>query len=216
MNNTGKLIALEGGDRLGKSSQIAAIREQLTEQGIETETIAFPSRNTDIGKCIDSILKNPNGLQTISERTKLILLCCADRMDWVAKIHSWLNRGVYVLCDRYIYSGAVYGSLYEATKEKSKREEKILEKLDWCLSIDRTMPIPDLTFYFDGPINGRKYLPEFKIMEKIEVFETLDQQKTIQYIYRLLLKKNGENWLKVDADNPKHVVTNFILSKILE
>jgi dTMP kinase len=106
LSKGGMLIAFEGGEGSGKSTQAARLAEWLTERGVAVTTTHEPGA-TDLGLRIRQILlDSPDGsLTPLSEA----LLFAADRAQHVdAVIRPALDRGDVVITDRYVDSSLAY------------------------------------------------------------------------------------------------------------
>jgi dTMP kinase len=95
----GKIIAIEGTDGVGRSTQIRLLREWLEVQGygvVETEWTRSPLMQPTI-----DLAKSSN---TLNNLTFVLLYACdfADRLE--KEIIPALKAGFIVLADRYIYT----------------------------------------------------------------------------------------------------------------
>ncbi|MGK0467614.1 dTMP kinase [Clostridium sp.] len=103
---TGKLIALEGPDGSGKTTQIELLEKHLVQLGYEVVRTREPG-GTDISEKIRGIiLDNDNSkMSYICEA----LLYAASRAQLVNEIiKPALKLGKIVICDRFVYSSMVY------------------------------------------------------------------------------------------------------------
>lgn len=102
----GRFISLEGGEGVGKSTQLRALAATLRERGLEVVETREPGGSPG-GEAIRRLL-----LQGDSERWSLpaeALLFAAARSDHVARIiRPALDRGSWVLCDRFLDSSLAY------------------------------------------------------------------------------------------------------------
>jgi dTMP kinase len=101
----GRFVVLEGGDGSGKSTQAARLASGLRDRGVAVcET--FEPGATGAGAVIrDLLLHSP---ETIAPNTEALLMA-ADRAQHVAEqIAPALQRGEWVVCDRYLPSSIVY------------------------------------------------------------------------------------------------------------
>jgi dTMP kinase len=97
------LIALEGGEGTGKSTQARRLAERL---GPDT-VLTFQPGATDIGTSIRRILLDP-ATQGLDLRAEALLMA-ADRAQHVAEvIRPALAGGRTVVTDRYLYSSIAY------------------------------------------------------------------------------------------------------------
>ena len=102
----GRFIVFEGGEGAGKSTQARLLADALEGQGIEVVLTREPG-GTPGAEAIRELLLDPGGAgwQPRAEA----LLFAAARADHVARlIRPALERGVWVICDRFIDSSRAY------------------------------------------------------------------------------------------------------------
>jgi dTMP kinase len=103
---SGYLIAFEGGDGAGKSTQVQRLAEWLTERGHEVVVTREPGA-TPMGQRLREALLDV-GNTGLSPRAEA-LLYAADRAEHVhALIRPALRRGAVVITDRYVDSSIAY------------------------------------------------------------------------------------------------------------
>ena len=102
----GKFITLEGGEGVGKSTQIMRLAEALRMRGLTVITTREPG-GTAGAEDIRALLMS--GSQERWNAQTEALLFAAARADHVAKlIKPALERGDWVLCDRFVDSTRAY------------------------------------------------------------------------------------------------------------
>jgi dTMP kinase len=102
-----RFITLEGGEAVGKSTQIERLAAKLRERGDEVLVTREPG-GTPLGEQIRHLLKHAPEGQGMSPKTELLLFL-ASRAELVRKvIGPALDRGAWVLCDRFHDSTTVY------------------------------------------------------------------------------------------------------------
>lgn len=102
----GLLIALEGGEGTGKSTQAKLLVEALAWRGIAAEKTREPG-GTDGAEAIRTLLLAPPG-SGWGARAEALLFAAA-RADHVEKrIRPALNSGRWVICDRFVDSSRAY------------------------------------------------------------------------------------------------------------
>ena len=102
----GKFITFEGGEGVGKSTQVRLLAEALTERGIDVLVTREPG-GTSGGEAIRELLLHPPGEGWTMEAEALLF--AAARADHVARaIRPALEKGCWVLCDRFIDSSRAY------------------------------------------------------------------------------------------------------------
>lgn len=102
----GRFIALDGMDGAGKSSQIAALSDWLRSSGRTVVTCRDPG-STPAGDAIRAILLDRHDLHVSA--TAEMLLYMAARAQLVAEVVApALDRGDWVISDRYLLANVVY------------------------------------------------------------------------------------------------------------
>lgn len=104
--NTGRFIALEGGEGTGKSTQAQLLVAALDARGIEAELTREPG-GTPGAEAIRHLLLDPpeGGWKPRAEA----LLFAAARSDHVeTRIKPALEAGRWVVCDRFVESSRAY------------------------------------------------------------------------------------------------------------
>lgn len=101
----GRLIAIEGIDGVGKNTQAKLLHEHIIKTKGECGFFSFPRYDTPTGKLVGDYLKSGRNDLDLRGRAKLY---ADDRLAAKDEILSYLDRGVDVVCDRYITSNIVY------------------------------------------------------------------------------------------------------------
>lgn len=106
MSERGRFISLEGGEGVGKSTQVKALADTLRERGIKVIVTREPGGSEGAERIRDLLL---SGHEDRWGAHAEALLFAAARADHVAKtIRPALERGVWVLSDRFIDSSLAY------------------------------------------------------------------------------------------------------------
>lgn len=131
MTERGRFIALAGIDRAGKTTQAARLVERL---GATRPVLAlrFPDYTSPSGQLLRQYI---DGGTTLDARTAHLLFC-ANRAEAVGRIRAALDEGTTVVCDRYAWCGIAYSVAKGLPFE-------------WCCDVERYLPRPDVTLYFD-------------------------------------------------------------------
>lgn len=101
----GRLIAFEGVEGAGKSTQVELARQALEKAGYRVVTTREPG-GTPAGEQVRSILLDP--ASTLDARTEALLFAAARAQLVAQVIGPALERGEVVLCDRYLHSSLAY------------------------------------------------------------------------------------------------------------
>jgi len=104
--DTGLFVVFEGGDAVGKSTQVRALVEWLVADG-RPVVQTFEPGDTAVGRTIRRAVLDP-ATGDLSPRTEA-LLYAADKAQHVAEVvRPALARGDVVVCDRYVDSMLAY------------------------------------------------------------------------------------------------------------
>lgn len=104
--DTGLFVVFEGGDAVGKSTQVRALVDWLTRQGVPVVQ-TFEPGDTAVGRTIRRAVLDP-ATGDLSPRTEA-LLYAADKAQHVAEVvRPALAAGQVVVCDRYVDSMLAY------------------------------------------------------------------------------------------------------------
>jgi dTMP kinase len=102
----GRFITLEGGEGAGKSTQIRRLSQRLADLGIDVVTTREPGGSPGAEAIRDLVL---NGAADRWSPTTETLLMYAARRDHIERtIAPALERGAWVLCDRFADSTRAY------------------------------------------------------------------------------------------------------------
>jgi dTMP kinase len=105
MGDPGRLLAFEGVEGAGKSTQLELLRRELAARGHEVVVTREPG-GTPVGERIRAVLLDPAA--ELHPRTEALLFAAA-RAELVERvIRPALERGAVVLCDRYLDSSLAY------------------------------------------------------------------------------------------------------------
>jgi dTMP kinase len=106
VSQVGKFISLEGGEGVGKSTQVKALAEALRQRGIDVIVTREPGGSEAAEKIRELLL---NGSEDRWGPRAEALLFAAGRADHVATtVRPALGRGQWVLSDRFVDSSLAY------------------------------------------------------------------------------------------------------------
>jgi dTMP kinase len=105
MGDPGRLIAFEGVEGSGKSTQLELLRQALDGRGREVVVTREPG-GTPAGERVRALLLDP-GVE-LHPRAEALLFAAARAELVEAVIRPALERGAVVLCDRYLDSSLAY------------------------------------------------------------------------------------------------------------
>lgn len=103
---SGRFISLEGGEGVGKSTQVRRLAEALRGRGLEVVETREPGGSPGAEAIRRLLLEGADERWTAEAEA---LLFAAARADHVARtIRPALARGAWVLCDRFLDSSLAY------------------------------------------------------------------------------------------------------------
>ncbi|MEP6851054.1 MAG: dTMP kinase [bacterium] len=183
----GVLIAFEGGEGAGKSTQIALLAEALRAEGA-TVTVTFEPGATEAGRHIRQILLE--GDETLDERAEALLFA-ADRAHHVARvIRPALDRGEIVLTDRFVDSSLAYQG---AGRALSPEEIRRLSR--WAIG----PLVPDLTVVLDVPVEvGLARASGRGVADRLEL-ETDGFHERVRRAFRSYAEAEPDRYAVLDA-----------------
>ncbi|MGH8477108.1 MAG: dTMP kinase [Methylococcales bacterium] len=197
----GFLITLEGGEALGKSTNLKFIENWLSAQGKPVIVTREPG-GTPTGEGIRKLLLRV-GEESLSHEAELLLVFAA-RAEHIHKvIRPALARGTWVLCDRftdatYAYQGAGRGL----------KEDRIAYLEQWIQSGLK----PDMTLLFDAPVEVglaragiRAESPDRFESEDLEFFER------VRKAYLKLALRFPDRIRVIDAGQPIAAVQDALI-----
>lgn len=141
----GRFISFEGGEGCGKTTHIALLAERLRAKGIEVVLTREPG-GTPLCEAIRGLLQlDTAGESPVPEAEALLF--CASRAQLVRNvIRPALERGAWVLCDRFADSTLAYQGYGRGFP---------LDALRALLSFATGGLIPDTTFLLEASLETR-------------------------------------------------------------
>ena len=136
----GRLITLEGGDGVGKTTHIELLDSYLTEQGISVLTTREPG-GTALGEALRKVLLRSD-LECAAE-TEMMVLFAARTQHLHAVLRPAISRGQWVLCDRFTDATFAYQGGGRGIP---------LERIEQLETFVQEGFQPDLTLLLDLPV----------------------------------------------------------------
>jgi len=99
MQDRGRFITFEGSEGVGKSTQLANAAATLEQMGIEFIVTREPG-GTPMAEKIRELLLAPRD-ESVHETAELLLMFAARAQHLQNRILPALNKGLWVLCDRF-------------------------------------------------------------------------------------------------------------------
>jgi dTMP kinase len=137
----GKFITLEGGEGVGKTTNLAFIKNYLQQHDIPVVVTREPG-GTVLAEKIRHLLLDKNS-EVISEHAELLLIFAARAQHIRHVIEPALAQGDWVLCDRF--TDATYA--YQGGGRNMR-----ISTIEWLENLVQGNLRPDLTLLLDVPV----------------------------------------------------------------
>lgn len=196
----GVLIAFEGGDGAGKSTQASRLVAWLTEQGHDVVATRQPG-GTPVGAAVRRILLEP-ATGELSPRTEA-LLYAADKAEHVdTVVLPALQRGAVVVTDRYVDSTLAYQGAGRALTS---------EELQWLVDWATRGLRPALTVLLD--VDSDTGNSRLTGLDRLEA-EPADFHRRIRERFRELAEAEPTRYLVLDASAPADQVCAAVRERV--
>lgn len=200
VENSGKLITLEGSEGVGKTTSLNFVKSYIESLGNDVLVTREPG-GTPLAEEIRNLL-----LQEREEEVDInaeLLLMFASRVQHISQIiKPALNKGIWVICDRFVdasyaYQGGGRGISFD----------RITQLEQWCLGGFT----PDLTLLLD--MSSDEGIKRTKIRGKADRFEIekMDFYKKIRQAYLERAKTDQSRIKIIDAAPAIDIVQEQIL-----
>lgn len=205
----GKFITFEGGEGTGKSTQAQHLSSHLQEKGIDVVVTREPGGSPRAEEIRHVLLSG--AAESLGPFAEIILFAAA-RIDHIDKtIEPALQRGAWVLCDRFIDSTRVYQG------ETGGVEIGTVNALEHIATNGLT---PDLTFILDldakiglQRVTIRRQKETSQIADRFEK-ESLAKHRRIRSEFRKIAKNNPERCHLIQATGDEKQISNDIWSAL--
>ncbi len=188
MSERGLFITVEGGEGVGKSTNMNFLEQHLREQGVDLVVTREPG-GTSLGEGIRGLLLEPRD-EAVDPAAELLLIFAARAQHIAERIEPALAAGQWVLCDRFTDATYAYQSGGRGLPGAMVRE---LEEL-----VQGELR-PDYTLLLDAPVGvgmararGRGELDRFE-QEEQAFFER------VRRTYLTLAEQGGGRYRVIDA-----------------
>jgi dTMP kinase len=198
MAGSGRFIVVEGGEGVGKSTQVPRLAASLRASGREVVVTHEPG-DTKLGAELRAVLLHADN--HLDARAELLLMI-ADRAQHLAEVVTpALARGAIVVCDRYEPSTLAYQGVARGLGVES------VERLsEWATAGVE----PDIVVVLDLPDE----IAEARVSVDRDRFERAgaDFHARVRTAYRDLAPARG--WVLVDADGTPDDVAARVLAAV--
>ncbi len=195
MERKGVLIAFEGIDGTGKTTQIALLAEALRQRGLRVVVTREPT-DGQYGRKIRELYKNRKSVTPEEELT----LFLDDRREHVAQvIGPALASGQVVLTDRYYYSTAAYQGAAGHDPQKIIAANELFA------------PVPDMVIMLEAPVSLGVHRVQRLRGETLNDFE---QEGTLARVSDIFAGLTGANIRRIDGTADAQAVHALVMAAV--
>lgn len=191
-----RFITFEGGEGTGKSTQLTLLAAFLKEKGIPFLATREPG-GTPLGEAIRDLFLSDIEEDSVSE----LLLVMAARFAHIERVIApALSAGMWVLCDRFIDSSAVYQGILSGRSPGWVWD--LHEKADMKL-------IPDLTFILSSAQAAERKRQKNRFDRAEHTFH-----EAVREGYKCIAKENPERCVLIETTVSREETAREIVSHI--
>lgn len=206
----GRFITFEGGEGVGKSTNIQAVARYLESQGRSVIVTREPG-GTPIAEKIRNDLLKAHHEEPMSDMAELLLMFAARAQHVDAVIRPALARGDWVLCDRFTDSTIAYQGYGRGLG---------LEKIEQLKELAQGGLEPDLTLLLDAPVDVGMKRARARAQVLAEETDRIEAE-AISFFEKvrqgfLELSQRHSRFRVIDATAPLEQVTADIIALIVQ
>ncbi|MFM8342215.1 MAG: dTMP kinase [Methylomonas sp.] len=201
---SGLFITLEGGEGVGKSTNLQFIQQWLLQHQIPVTVTREPG-GTGVAEKIRAVLLERQD-EAISEQAELLLMFAARAQHLQNVIKPALQQGQWVLCDRFTDATYAY---------QGGGRHMDMQTIAWLEQMVQGDFRPDLTLLLDAPIElGMQRAQKRGALDRFEV-EQIDFFQRVRQTYLQRAAEHPQRYQIIDASLPLEQVQAQI-SAVLE
>ncbi len=200
----GIFITLEGGEGVGKTTQINLLKDKLIAQGHDVVVTREPG-GTPAAEEIRNVLSHKDFGGTLTPDAELMLLFAARETHMKELIQPAIQNGKTVICDRFIDSTRVYQGILQNVDMDFIRqlEERVVGDY-----------MPNLTLLLD--ITAEKAMARVQERGAVDHYDKgdLDFYKSLRDGFSLLQAKEPQRIKVIEADNTIDTIADNIWQNV--
>lgn len=198
---TAFLIAIEGGDGVGKNTISNTLASALRAEGKRVEVIDFPKYSETLAGAALGTFLNGETKRPVSPKVAGVLYAL-DRLEYKADIEAAADMNDFIIFDRYIASNIAYQGAKVSPADRA-------DLMDWIASLETEkfgLPLPNLNILLRLEVSrarelvGRKQRRSYTALahDLHEADDTLQEKLRQNYEY-LAETASLSPWLVVDV-----------------
>lgn len=196
----GVFVVFEGGDGVGKTTQVELLCAWLASAGHEVLK-TFEPGDTTVGAMIRQIVLDP-ATGEMSPRAEALLYAADKAQHIFSVVRPALQRGAVVVCDRYIDSMLAYQGAGRSLQ---------LTDLEWMARWATEDLRPDLTVVLDAELRDGVHAKSLK--DRLESAGDVFHERTRQFFLELA-RRDPEHYVVLDARTSREEIAARVAARI--
>ncbi|WP_447926161.1 dTMP kinase [Vreelandella sp. EE27] len=211
MTERGRFITLEGGEGVGKSTNVAFVAAWLEAQGLEVVCTREPG-GTPVAESIRALLLATTFDEPLHTDAELLLMFAARAQHLAEKILPALERGAWVVCDRFTDATFAYQG---GGRGIDVQRIEILEQF-----VQKGLA-PDLTLLLDMSPRAARDRLEGRLRAENTQRDRFEQEQAdffsaVRSAYRARADASPERFAVIDAEQPLEKVQAALENALTE
>jgi len=215
----GRFIVFEGIDTEVLIDQAGELSAWLRSEGL-VSTVTREPTDGPFGAQLRLILSDRLEVDAFTKAA----LFMTDRMDHLYReegILKDLDKGVYVVCIRYLLSTYAYQSReVQAAAKHFKLVPKSLEAFEWLRNINQLCPWPDLVIFIDSTVEGCLQRVRERAGAEVAAQKTLQERyEQDRAAYHAVIERCqawGQEVLVIDGNQPTATIQRLCHQAVIE
>lgn len=196
----GVFVVFEGGDGVGKTTQVELLCAWLASAGHEVLK-TFEPGDTTVGAMIRQIVLDP-ATGEMSPRAEALLYAADKAQHIFSVVKPALQRGAVVVCDRYVDSMLAYQGAGRSLQ---------LTDLEWMARWATEDLRPDLTVVLDAELRDGVHAKSQK--DRLESAGDVFHERTRQFFLELA-RRDPEHYVVLDARASREEIAARVAARI--
>lgn len=186
-----KIIAFDGADGCGKSSQIISLKEYFESEGARVKTLKAMYKPYHL-----------YGFKCLNANYRRIIMAL-EFYDYYSKEFKNIDEYDYMICDRSKLGLLAYGKTHGATN------------LDDLYEIVSRVQDPDILFYLEQDVEtSMNRIKNDSTRDGFDVYETVNFITQVKENYKYVAEKYNIDYTPIDSNKSKEEVFEKILTYV--
>lgn len=203
----GKFITLEGIDGAGKTTLVSELGNILSLNGVPHITVET-AKGTEFAKQLVKLIIETEAKETLGSHVSALLFMAAKRQVYDTVIKPALDKGIWVICDRFYDSSLAYHGF-------AVNNESFIEAFPNLKEFCFDHRHPDITFVLDIPVAVSA--SRLKKRGDLNIYDQKDDvyKNNMRQGYLQMVKHEPERFKVINADRKLHDIVQEIMTHLI-